>query len=99
VTYTKFLPNGATLTTEINTASPATIRAGLAEVERVAGILYSAPPPVSQVDAVVGEQAVAILERLRDLLGVESMGDVEEKVERLYAAVVVNGGGIVREGE
>jgi len=95
VTYTHPLPNGGTLTAEINTASKASIRAGLAEVARVAALVA----PVSQVDAVVGEQAVAILERLRDLLGVASMGDVEEKVERLYAAVVVNGGGIVREGK
>jgi hypothetical protein len=70
VTYTHFLPTGGTLTTEINPASPATIRAGLAEVERVAGILCPAHPPVSQVDIVTGEQAVAILERLQSLLGV-----------------------------
>ena len=95
MTYTHPLPNGGTLTTKIDTASEASIKAGLAEIARVAALVA----PVSQVDAVVGEQAVAILERLRDLLGVGSMGDVEEKVERLYAAVVVNGGGIVREGE
>lgn len=40
-------------------------------------------PDVSQVDIVVGEQAVAILERLRDLLGVPSLGAVEAEVERM----------------
>lgn len=77
MTYTHPLPNGGTLTTEISTASEASIKAGLAEVARVAALVA----PVSQVDAVVGEQAVAILERLRDLLGVESMGAVEAEVE------------------
>jgi hypothetical protein len=95
MTYAHPLPNGGTLTTEINTASEASIKAGLAEVARVAALVA----PVSQVDAVVGEQAVAILERLRDLLGVGLIGAVEEKVERLYAAVVVNGGGLGKEGK
>ena len=95
MTYTHPLPNGGTLTTEIDTVSEASIKAGLAEVARVAALVV----PVSQVDSVVGEQAVAILERLRDLLGVASMGAVEAEVERLYAAVVVNGGGVVKEGE
>ncbi len=36
--------------------------------------------PPSQVDAVVGEQCVAILERLRDALGVASIGEVEAAV-------------------
>ena len=83
MTYAHPLPNGGTLTTEINTASEASIKAGLAEVARVAALVA----PVSQVDAVVGEQAVAILERLRDLLGVESMGDVEAEVERMVGKV------------
>jgi hypothetical protein len=48
-----------------------------------------APPPVSQVDIVTGEAAVAILERLRDLLGVESMGDVEAEVERMVGPDVL----------
>lgn len=79
MTYAHPLPNGGTLTAEISTASEASIKAGLAEIARVAALVV----PVSQVDAVVGEQAVAILERLRDLLGVASMGAVEAEVERM----------------
>ncbi len=40
--------------------------------------------PTSQVDAVVGEQAVAILERLRDALGVGSIGEVEAAVMGMF---------------
>ena len=83
MTYTHPLPNGGTLTAEISTASEASIKAGLAEVARVAALVA----PVSQVDAVVGEQAVAILERLRDLLGVGSVGAVEAEVERMVGKV------------
>lgn len=93
MTYTHPLPNGGTLTTEINTASEASTKAGLAEVARVAALVA----PVSQVDAVVGEQAVAILERLRDLLGVWAIGAVEAEVWRLYTASVANGGGLAKE--
>ena len=84
MTYAHPLPNGGTLTTKIDTASEASIKAGLAEVARVAALVA----PVSQVDAVVGEQAVAILERLRDLLGVASIGAVEAEVERTLDARV-----------
>ena len=79
MTYAHPLPNGGTLTTKIDTASEASIKAGLAEIARVAALVA----PVSQVDAVVGEQALAILERLRNLLGVASIGAVEAGVERL----------------
>lgn len=85
MTYAHPLPNGGTLTTKIDTASEASIKAGLAEVARVAALVA----PVSQVDAVVGEQAVAILERLRDLLGVASIGAVEAEVERLHGLKVL----------